>query len=111
MSVPSDDTGWSSMPNWLLRDRSYTTYDKMLYLLLSSRLSPHGIEAWPSQNLIAEEMGVSTNTVQRALTRLRRDGIVDVRVVKTPTGRRNVYYINVHPREGRRPEGGHPSQR
>ncbi len=113
MSVPedpNDDGGWAAMPKWLARDKSFSSTEKMIYLLLSCRTKRDGIEAWPSQGLLAEELGVSVNTAQRAIHRLRDAGIVSIKVIKTSRGRHNVYYLEVHPFGGKRPPlDGDPS--
>lgn len=98
----SDPDGWASIPNWLLRDRAFSMADKMLYITLASRLGRHGVQAWPSQRLLAAEMGVSVDTVQRSVKRLKAAGVIAVQVIAHKTGRRNVYFIEVHPRDGRR---------
>lgn len=101
MSVSSTPrTGWTSIPNWMLDDPEMPTVDKVIYLLLSSHLAPQGIEAWPSQALLAERVGASVDTVQRSLKRLRKLGVVSWVTLPHNGGRRNIYFINVHPRDG-----------
>lgn len=102
MSLPRDpesvthEVGFSAIPNWLLRDPAVDTTAKLVYLLLSGRVGKDYV-CWPSQARLASEAGVSVPTVKRALTRLRRLGVIQVRTEVTDRGRRNSYRLLVHP--------------
>lgn len=90
----SDERGFSVIPTWLLRDRTIDVKAKMLFLLLSSRIGRDGT-AWPSQERLGEELGVSARTVRRHLNTLIGLNLVVVTVTVTPTGRRNTYRLMV----------------
>lgn len=87
-----DNSGWAAIPNWLLRDGGVSRNAKMLYLHLSSRVDERGI-SFPSQARLADEMGVSIPTVKRTLRELVKVGVIEVRTVRTETGRRNHYRL------------------
>lgn len=112
MSVPEraderdDAEGWAVMPNWMARDRTIEPADKIIYLLLSSRAGGHGVQAWPSQQTLASDSGFSESTVKRALKRLQQRGFITVQVVRTKHGRRNVYFLELHPMRGKRSDLG-----
>lgn len=92
--VVSDAVGFAVIPTWLLRSRSVSPQAKVVFLHLSSRVSEEGV-CWPSQVGIAEDSGLGERTVQRATAELRRLGLIDVTVERTPTGRRNRYRLMV----------------
>ena len=88
----SDEIGYAVIPNWLLRDGTVDEKVKILYLLIASRMGRNGA-CWPSQALMAEELGVDARTIRRHLVTLQEMNLVTVTAVKTPTGRRNTYHL------------------
>ena len=88
----SDDQGWAAIPVWLQRDPDVDIYVKTVYLALSSRVDRDGV-CFPSQARIAAEASCSERQVRRALTELKRLGLIESRTVPTEHGRRNVYRL------------------
>ena len=58
--------------------------------IVSGAFSPG--ERLPSVRDLAMEAGVNPNTMQRALTELERDGLVEAYQQEAPTGRMRKYY-------------------
>lgn len=92
----SPSEGWAAVPNWLVRNPAIPSPVKLVYLVLSSRAGRNGV-CFPSQGLIASETGLSDSTVKRAISSMKRMGLLTVTVQTTQTGRRNIYRIHAHP--------------
>lgn len=75
MSADDYAEGFAVIPRELQRDPSVSWKAKLVYLALSSRANARG-ECWPSHALIAEECGISTDSVQRGLEELRKLKVV-----------------------------------
>src|SRR6188768_2273873 len=86
------------MPRWILHDPRVPANCKLILMYFSSRQGVRGI--FPSQPLIAEELGMSESTVKRSIEWLRSEGYVTVTVEKTATGRRNNYALSFDRRGG-----------
>lgn len=68
-------TGFAAIPNWIVRDKTITAHEKLVYMVLSSKIGDAG--SWfTGHGEIAEEAGISVSSVQRALTQLKDRGIV-----------------------------------
>lgn len=67
--------GFAAVPNWLVEEPSVSAHEKLVYLVLSSKIGDQG--AWfISHTKIGEMAGISTRSVQRALEALRDRGAV-----------------------------------
>lgn len=93
------DTGFAAIPVWMLRDPAISIYAKAVYLALASRADRDGV-CWPSQRLMAEELGISETSVKAALSALQVAGAIRVRPEVTERGRRNRYFLLIHPTGG-----------
>ncbi len=82
----SRDSVWSrSATEYRLRERA---------VLQALALYADGAgECYPSRSRIAEHLGTSPRTVQRALSRLRSDGVIETSFETTARGRRLCYRI------------------
>lgn len=67
--------GFAAVPNWLVEEPTVSSHEKLVYLVLSSKIGDQG--AWfISHSQIAEMAGISVSSVQRALSDLRERGVV-----------------------------------
>lgn len=67
--------GFAAVPNWIVREPSISLHEKIVYLVLSSHIGDQG--TWfMSHAQIAEEAGISTASVKRALLSLRERRVV-----------------------------------
>lgn len=87
----SSGKGWSPIPVWIAQSTSISGNVKLLYMVLNSHVGERG--CFPSQPLIAAEMGVGIATVKRTIHEMREMGLLEVRVERTPSGRRNNYRL------------------
>ena len=67
-------TGWTAMPNWMLRDSTLSGNAKLVYLSISSRIGLPNNN--PSHATIAVDASCSVATVKRALVELRDRGMI-----------------------------------
>jgi hypothetical protein len=84
-------------PEWLWGKNTLSINERAVYAnLLKRRNKAKGGLAWPSQELIAAELGISPATVKRALRRLKTAGLIDtVRQPAARVDRRfNVYVVH-----------------
>lgn len=68
-------SGWSSVPNWVIRSNKLQGSEKLLYIALLNRANAKG-ECWPSLATLANDVGTSTRTVLRKLDDLESKGLV-----------------------------------
>jgi biotin operon repressor len=68
-------TGWSSVPNWVIRDAPLDNAEKLLYIALLNRANAKG-ESWPSLPTLASDTGLSESTVKRRLAKLEDAGLL-----------------------------------
>lgn len=67
--------GFAAVPNWLVEDPDVSAHEKLVYLVLSSKIGDQG--AWfISHAKIAAAAGISAASVKRALDRLKDRGVV-----------------------------------
>jgi hypothetical protein len=64
------------VPRAVLVDRELTPTDKLVFAVLASHANSDR-EAWPSQHTLAKDVGVTRETVYRAIGRLRVRGYVE----------------------------------
>lgn len=67
--------GFAAVPNWIIRDQRFKRRAILVYMSLASRSGPGGI--FPSQQTIADEMGLSERTVRSALADLEELGVIE----------------------------------
>lgn len=68
--------GFAAVPNWIVRDASFTSQEKLVYLVLASHIGQAGTWAMSHAD-IAAESGFGTTAVKNALKSLRERGLVD----------------------------------
>lgn len=95
--------GFAIAPNWMVRDTTIHMHIKLIYLILASHADRGGI-CFPSQTLIAEETGLTRETVNRTLAEMREMGLVQWEAVITGGGRHNRYTLNLTPQGGSDPQ-------
>jgi hypothetical protein len=87
----SDQPKHGRIPAWIvalkLQPRAQQVYD-----LLSAQFAKKGV-AWPSRRLMAEWLGCSVATIDRALRRLEKAGAIRVTKREGAAGEHNVYVI------------------
>lgn len=100
-------SGWSSVPNWVIRSTVLKGSEKLLYIALLNHADQHG-NSWPSLKRLSEEVGASRNTILKHLDRLAELGLVVKRKRERDDGGNasNLYHVNVWAPE---PELHHPS--
>jgi hypothetical protein len=85
--------GFATIPRALLYDKTISQSAKVVYLALSSRVNA-SLQCWPSQERIADDVGLSLATVKRSLQELAKHGHVTWRIRATAAGRSsNVYTL------------------
>lgn len=83
--------GFTMIPNWFLEDNNFSVYEKMtIIIILKHRRNKQ--QAWPSQKIIASQIGCSVSTVKKAIGKLQRTGIIKITRLKNCSN--NVYAIN-----------------
>lgn len=71
-----DSSGWSSVPNWVIRSEKLHGTEKWVYITLLNRANANG-ECWPSLSTLQKEVGVSKNTILKSLKSLESKGLID----------------------------------
>ncbi|WP_414645079.1 helix-turn-helix domain-containing protein [Bradyrhizobium sp.] len=87
---------------WAVRQKVEPPARKLLLLVIATYADKHGI-CWPSQGTLAEDTGMSLDTVQRHTKRLKDGGFLSI---TRPPKRRGqwqtfVYQLGMRPREAR----------
>lgn len=75
--VARPGAGFGIVDAGIIRDRTLTGPARLLYATLATYAN-QGRESFPSRRTLAESMGVSTDTVDRALDLLKDRGVVEV---------------------------------
>lgn len=82
---------FTALPNAILARQDLTISEFRTYAALASFASPSNPVCWPSRESIAERLGgVHVDTVTRALTRLKRLGLIEI---KRRCNRSSVYRL------------------
>ncbi len=83
------------LPQTLIFDARLSAVDLRVACVLLTYTRPGKPEAWPSQDKVAEAIGLSVDTVQRALKSLQASGYLLVRRLRDRLGRlgKNVYNL------------------
>ena len=82
--------GFTQIPNYVLRDKRLSFGARLTYSLLLSYAWQEG-SCFPGQERIAQELGVSRQSVSRFLQELREAPYIDWE--RRGLGKTNVYYI------------------
>lgn len=89
-----DTGGWSLVPNWVMRAPGLGPHAKLLYPLLWSHGAGPAGDASPSRKTLASELGVSVDTVDRAVRELVGFGALVVERRRDAAGQgTNVYRL------------------
>lgn len=83
--------GFAAIPNWLIRDKSFSWRDRAVYMVLASRTGREGTWAM-SLEQIADEADMSVSSVQRARTALRLAGAISWETPVAETGKGKAVY-------------------
>jgi hypothetical protein len=81
---PQDREGYVKVPHALLEDRSLSPVARLVAMDIASYAFVDKTEAWPSDQTVANALGISIPSVRRAKTELRKC----VRAWVKPTGHR-----------------------
>lgn len=78
-------------PRALLRDPGISPQAKAVWALLEDHASPDSPMPFPSQDTLAEYMGVTARSVRSWLAELEQAGWLEIVTESTPRGKRNTY--------------------
>lgn len=67
--------GFAAVPNWMIRDKSISPRNVIVYASLASRSGLGGIH--PSQQTLVDETGLSERTIRTALSELEALGVIE----------------------------------
>lgn len=89
------DTGYGLVPRKVMRDKNLSSQAKAVYAYLASFAGNTG-KAFPSTDLMANELGISRNTLFKYLKELRELGAITVERETTEYGikGKNIYYLH-----------------
>ena len=89
------DTGYGLIPRKIMRNKNLSMQAKAIYSYLASFAGNTG-RAFPSTNLMADELGISRNTLFKYLKELRTLGAISVEREITSYGikGKNIYYLH-----------------
>lgn len=85
----------SFIPNWLLRCQDLSHGAKLAYARLCQYADKESGEAWPGQDVWAEEIGVSARTLRRYIEELESSKLIEV--VQRGQSETNFYRFLAHP--------------
>lgn len=86
---PSVPDGWAKVPHSIARDSTLTPLARLLWVILESRQGQRS-QARVGQTVLANDLGVSSRTAQRALAELVSAGLVSTK----QTGRTSIYVVH-----------------
>ncbi|MFW6206960.1 MAG: helix-turn-helix domain-containing protein [Gemmatimonadota bacterium] len=104
MSDPDLSTGGAWIPPWALRHPDLSDPAKILVGRLKSLSTAEGY-AFPSNNYLARDLGVSVRQLQRYLAELKDHGLIRSEVKRHPRGTERRLYV-VAPGRTEPPKGG-----
>ncbi len=87
---PVSAGGFTQVPNCLLRNHGLTAQAKIVYAALLS-YAWHNDRVFPGQERMAEEIGSSKSSVNRAIIELEKDGWLEID--RRGQGKTNVYVL------------------
>ena len=82
--------GFTQISNGLLRDNSVNTQARFVYFLLMSRVFQKDF-AYPGQDTLGKEMGISGRQIRNLLKELIEGGWVEVE--RRGQGKTNIYFL------------------
>jgi len=82
--------GFTQIPNYVLRDKRLSFGARLTYTMLLSYAWQEG-SCFPGQERIAQDLGISRQSVSKFLQELRKGGLIDWK--RRGLGKTNVYYI------------------
>lgn len=90
------ESGWSVVPNWVVRGDTLDAFGKMSYIVLLNRANARG-ESWPSMATLCADVGASEKTVRARLQQLVDLGLLVVVPRKSQDGSDlpNLYRVQV----------------
>lgn len=102
MAKQQGETGWTSIPNWVLRHPDLGRIDLMVYLALAYRADNLERTCWPSHKQIMADarLGSDKHPLITSLRRLEEIGAI---CISKRDGYANMYYL---PKSEPRPDGG-----
>lgn len=89
------DTGYGLIPKKIMRNKNLSIQAKAIYSYLASFAGNTG-KAFPSTNLMADELGISRNTLFKYLKELRDVEAISIKRERGSNGtfEKNIYYLN-----------------
>lgn len=84
--------GYTLIPNYVLSTKKLTAYSKMVYTMLLSYAWGQKNAAYPGQERLAEDCGISVRTVVRSIREL--EGHKFVTIVRRGRGLTNLYVLH-----------------
>src|SRR5690242_4282709 len=75
---PVSAGGFTQVPNCVIRDKTLSSNAKLVYAQLLS-YAWHNDYVFPGQDTMAEELGISRPTVNKAIAELEAEGYLEVR--------------------------------
>src|SRR5690625_861307 len=103
-----DGTGWFAAPNWIFDRDDLRSTDKLVFLYLCRRAGADG-RSWPSIRRMADDVGMSRNTVRSAIERLEQAGLLVREARTSESGDADSYVYKIRrtePEKGGQSEGG-----
>lgn len=73
--MTKNDEGYSSVPNWVIRNSNLDAAEKLTYIALLNRANSEG-ECWPSLATISADVRSTIRTVSRKLESLEAKGLI-----------------------------------
>lgn len=92
--TPDREVPYQKVKHSFMRNRYIAPYEKLVYLCIMAYKGSHTI-AWPSKASIAEDLDVSSKTVERTIKKLQDKGalIVINRIMETNRRTSNMYIL------------------
>jgi len=100
-AVKAEKWTWAQIPNELITDTEITHLSMRVWCLLRTYAKSDGSEAYPNQERAADQLNVSSRSVQRAIAELKEAGWLSVDTRPCPgAGARhyNVYTLHLEKR-------------
>ncbi len=85
--------GFTKIPNFIIRHTKLTTKAKLVFAAITSYAYGNKTTAFPGQETVAKDLGMSIKTVQRGLDELEKEGFM--LIIRRGQGKTNVYVANI----------------
>ncbi len=92
---PLTQRGFTQVPNAILKSKEISAGAKLTYAMLLS-YAMNKDECFPGQERLAEDMGISRQTVNGYIKELQRKGFINI--IRQGQGKSNLYEINLKAR-------------